>query len=373
MIIAEKLKNKNYLFLIVICLLFISCNEDPPVTTSDEPLGYTSVGTPAQSLTEFESALERIRTDLKIPGFSAAITKNRKIVWAKGFGLSNKERGISATPETVYHLASLTKPFAATIIMQLIEENKLTLETPISDYGIDLGTQGVIRVKHLLSHTSEGVPGSHYNYSGNRYAYLDAVISGASGKTFCELLNEKIILPLNLNLTAPYPFSPDNCLQNNQVLGQLAQGYTPNGQYPMFYPTYFGSSGGLVSNALDMSKFSIAFDNDLLLTAESKELMFTPTISNSGSELPYGLGWFVDNNETVKIIWHYGYWDAISTLIMKIPERELSFVIFANTDRLSSSSQGIGTDEDVNHSVVAQEFLNAFIYGTAQLPDSLIY
>ena len=59
--------------------------------------------------------------------------------------------------------------------------------------------------------------------------------------------------------------------------------------------------------------------------------------------------------------------------VVEIPERELSFVIFANTDRLSSSSQGIGADEDVNHSVVAQEFLNAFVYGTAQLPDSLIY
>ncbi|MGB5849259.1 MAG: serine hydrolase domain-containing protein [Ignavibacteriaceae bacterium] len=367
------MKNIKYLILIVIYLLFISCEDEPPVVPSNEPLGFTSVGAPAQSLTEFESVLERIRTDLKIPGFSAAITKNRKIVWAKGFGYSNKLRATNAIPETVYHLASLTKPFAATIILQLIEENILTLETPISDYGIDLGTEGVIKVKHLLSHTSEGVPGSYYNYNGNRYSYLDFVISGASGKTFCELLNEKIILPLNLNLTAPNPFSPTNCLQNTQVLEKLAQGYTSNGQYPISYPNYFGAAAGLLSNVIEMSNFSIALDNDLLLSAESKELMFTPAISNSGGELPYGLGWFVDNNESVKIIWHYGYWDAISTLILKIPERELAFVIMANTDRLSSASQGIGSDEDVNHSVVAQEFLNAFVYGTAQLPDSLIY
>ena len=367
------MKNKKFLFLIVACLVFMSCDEDPPVATSDEPLGYTSVGEPAQSLEEFENVLERIRTDLKIPGFSAAITKNRKIVWAKGFGYANREKSIVATPETVYHLASLTKPFAATIVMQLIEENKLTLETPISDFGIELDSQGIIRVKHLLSHTSEGVPGSHYNYSGNRYAYLDAVISGASGKSFCELLNEKIIIPLNLNLTAPYPLSPSNCIQNNQILNKLAQGYTSNGQNILNYQTYFGTSAGLVSNVIDMSKFSIALDNNILLTAESKELMFTPTISNSGDELPYGLGWFIDNNGSVKIIWHYGYWDATSSLILKVPERELSFVILANTDRLSSASPGLGSDEDVNHSVVAQEFLNAFIYGTAQLPDSTIY
>jgi CubicO group peptidase (beta-lactamase class C family) len=364
---------KKYLFLFVACILIISCNEENPVSNSQEPLGYTSVGPPAQSLSEFESVLERIRTDLKIPGFSAAITKNRKLVWAKGFGYSNKESGIKATPETVYHLASLTKPFAAVIIMQLVEENKLSLETPISDYGINLESRGIIRVKHLLSHTSEGVPGSHYNYNGGRYAYLDQVISGSSGNTFCELLNEKIIQPLNLTLTAPNPLSPNDCLHYTSILEKLAQGYTPNGQDPMPLPTLFVSAAGLISNVIDISKFSIAVDNDVLISAETKELMFTPFVSNSGEELPHALGWFVDNDEDVIIIWHYGYWDSYSALIMKIPEKELSFVILANTNRLSSASDNLGRDEDVNHSVVAQEFLNAFVYGTAQLPDSLIY
>jgi CubicO group peptidase (beta-lactamase class C family) len=252
------MKNKKYLFLIIACLMFMSCEEDSPVATSEEPLGYTSVGKPAQSLEEFESILERIRADLKIPGFSAAITKNRKIVWAKGFGYANREKSIVATPETVYHLASLTKPFAATIIMQLVEENKLSLDDPVSDYGIELDAQGVIRVKHLLSHTSEGVPGSHYNYSGNRYAYLDFVMSGASGKSFCELLNERIILPLNLTLTAANPLSPKNCVENTTILQKLAQGYTSNGQYTVPFPTLFNSAAGLISNVIDVAEFSIA-------------------------------------------------------------------------------------------------------------------
>jgi CubicO group peptidase (beta-lactamase class C family) len=363
----------KYISLVVVCILIISCDEENPLSQSEEPLGYTSVGPPAQSLTEFENVLERIRADLKIPGFSAAITKNRKIVWAKGFGYSNRESGIKATPETVYHLASLTKPFAAVIIMELIEENELTLETPISTYGINLDSRGTIRVKHLLSHTSEGIPGSHYSYNGGRYAYLDQVISGASGNTFCGLLNENIILPLNLDLTTPNPLSPNNCLQNTSILGKLAQGYTPNGQDPMPLPTLFCSAAGLISNVIDISRFSIALDNDVLISAESRELMFTPFTSNSREKLPHGLGWFVDNNEDVKVIWHYGYWDSYSALIMKIPDSELSFVILANTNRLSSASENIGRDEEVNHSVVAQEFLNAFVYGKAPLPESSVY
>lgn len=367
------MKTLKYMFLLVCSLLFLHCKDDTSESTPEEPLGYTRVGTPARTLAEFETVLERVRTDLKIPGFSAAITKNRRIVWARGFGYSNRERAVAATSETVYHLASLTKPFAATLIMQLAEENRLSLDNPISQYGINLGSQGVIRVRHLLSHTSEGIPGSHYQYNGGRFAHLDAVIAGASGTTFCQLLRNRILVPVSLSWTAPFPLSPNDCMQNYQILDRLAQGYSSNGQKTVPYQTYFGSSAGLVSTVIDMSRFSIAFDNNELVSAASKTLMFTPARSNSGSELPYGLGWFIDNNESVTIVWHYGYWDAVSTLIMKIPERELSFVVLANTDRLSSASQGIGTDEDVNRSVVAQEFLNAFVYGTAQLPDSLIH
>ena len=60
----------KYLVLIIGCVLIYGCKEDSPVQP-EEPLGYTSVGTPAQSLAEFENVLERIRTDLKIPGISA--------------------------------------------------------------------------------------------------------------------------------------------------------------------------------------------------------------------------------------------------------------------------------------------------------------
>ena len=363
---------KKFLIVIILSLIINSCAEDTPVSP-EEPLGFTSVGTPAKSLSDFENVLERIRTDLKIPGLSAAITKNRKIVWAKGFGYANKESATEAAPETVYHLASLTKTFAATLIMQLVEENKLSLDDPVSDYGIDLDAEGIIRVKNLLSHTSEGVPGSHYSYSGNRYSYLDYVMSGVSGKTFCELLNERIILPLDLNLTAANPFSPQNCVQNTAILDKLAQGYTANGQSAVPFPTIFNSAAGLLSNVIDVSEFSIALDNDIVLNDTTKEIMFTPFISNNGDTLPHALGWFVDRNESVKVIWHYGYWDAYSALIIKIPEKELSFVILANSNRLSSASKGLGTDQDVNHSVVAQEFLNAFVYGSAQLPDSSVY
>ena len=88
----------------------------------------------------------------------------------------------------------------------------LDLQEPITTYGINLVSSYTIRVIHLLTHTSEGEPGSHYRYNGNRFSRLDSVIQRASGMSFCELLLLQIIDPLQSEYTAPNPLSPANCM-----------------------------------------------------------------------------------------------------------------------------------------------------------------
>ena len=151
----------------------------------------------------FETMLESLRQELKIPAYSAAIVKDQKVIWAKGFGYADVENKIPATEHTAYHLASLTKTFASTILMQLVQEGKIKLDDPVSKYGITLESDGVIRVHHLLSHTSEGNPGEQYRYNGNRFAELDKVVERATGKSFAELLIANILDPLGMNETAP--------------------------------------------------------------------------------------------------------------------------------------------------------------------------
>src|SRR5262245_65512548 len=155
-----------------------------------------------ERLAAFEKRIDSLREELKIPALSAAIVKDQKVVWAKGFGYADLENKIPATEHTSYHLASLTKTFASTILMQLVQEGKVKLDDPVSKYGILLESEGVIRVKHLFSHTSEGNPGEGYNYNGNRFAELDKVIQKATGRSFAELLIEKILDPLDMNETA---------------------------------------------------------------------------------------------------------------------------------------------------------------------------
>ncbi len=123
----------------------------------------------------------------------------------------------------------------------------------------------------------------------------------------------------------------------------------------------------MISCVIDMAKYDIAIDSNKLLPEEMKARMFTRTRSVTGDMLPYGLGWFVQHHRDVKMVWHYGYWTANSSLILKVPEHEVTFIVLANTDMLSRPFNLGGGD--VLNSVIAVEFLNAFVFGSAMLPD----
>jgi len=339
-------------------------------TAAPEPLQVTYEA----DLVGFPARLDSLRVQLRIPGMSAALVHEGEVIWARGFGLANVETHLPATSATPFHLASLTKPFAATILMQLVEAGSVDLDAPVSDYGVDLQSTGVIRVRHLLTHTSEGTPGSAYHYSGNRFAYLDQVIRSASGRSFAELLVERIIEPLGLRHTAPNPLQAEafalTGLDRNRFMEDMAAGYELRGAevLPRAHPDYFGAAAGLVASAEDVAAFSIAIDEGRLLDAETWAQVFTPATSNTGVTLPYGLGWFIQPYEGVTLQWHYGYWTTNSSLIVRVPEKGLAFVVLANTPQLSAAYGGLGSDNDVLRSDVAGLFVDAFVVGAEPLP-----
>ena len=465
----------------------------------------TAQSSDAARLARLESQLESLRQELKIPALSAAIVRDQKVLWAKGFGFADVENKVPATEHTPYHLASLTKTFASTILMQLVQEGKIKLDDPVSKYGITLESDGVIRVKHLLSHTSEGNPGESYRYNGNRFAELDKVVQRATGKSFGELLIANILDPLDMTETAPnvprivstkspggtdpaaeaevkaavmdliggfnagsvdqierrlapqqnrFPgeggfltsfidaselrgafqsgfklnFRVDNLeaavygttavstffmsgtitpsngtprkdgpwrsslVWNKQdgawklvhshqsamnsamitekhqqrfdtVSKSLAQPYALDREFKITkisYPQGFSTSAGLMASVLDMAKYDIAIDQNKFLNRETQQLAFTPTVSTKGEALPYGLGWFTQNYKGTKMLWHYGYWTANSSFILKIPERNITFIAMANTDNLSRPTDlGAG---DALSSPVGMAFLKTFIF-----------
>jgi CubicO group peptidase (beta-lactamase class C family) len=364
---------KRVLLLFPLLFAFAACGSDPAAPGSGEPT-FPVDFTPG--VRGFEAQLDTLRVGHTIPGMAAAIVENGQVVWSGGLGYADIAAGKPVTESICFHLASLTKPFASVIIMQLVEEGLIDLDDPVSDYGIDLSSSGVIRVRHLLTHTSEGTPGSAYRYNGSRFGQLDRVIESASGRTFGELLVERILEPLQLTQTAPSPSSPADFaltgLNRDEFMADMATPYEPRGSRVVRseYATGFSSAAGLISSAHDMATFASAIDQGLFLQPATWQAVFTPAVSNGGSVLPYGLGWFVQERQGVELQWHYGYWNATSTLIVRAPAVGRTFIVMANTDMMSRPYDlGLG---DVSRSPFARLFLDSYVYGNAQLPGATV-
>ena len=328
----------------------------------------SDVTEPARSIEDFGARLERLRADGHIQALSAVIVKDQRIAWSGSFGGDDARR---ITDTTVFHLASLTKPLASTVILQLVDEGSVSLDDPVANYGIVLSGGGTIRVRHLMSHTSEGVPGSGYSYNGNRFSLLDSVIVRATHQSVAAAIHQRIVAPLGLRHTAPAPQSAAfdaSGLDREAYLTNLVPGYTWTGTRfaATPYETTFNSAAGLTASARDYAAFSMAMDRDAFLRPATKALAYTAVAGPSGEPFPYGLGWFVTDYKGVRVIWHYGYWTASSTLVIKVPTQGLTFVLFANTDGLSAPYPlGAGRLEA---SPWAREFLETFAIARLSLP-----
>jgi CubicO group peptidase (beta-lactamase class C family) len=343
--------------------------------------------------------LDSVRQRLRIPGMSLAIAEGGRLTWAHGLGQAHVEKAIPAGPDTIYHLASVTKPFGTTVVLQLVEEGRLQLDAPLSGFGINMKRSAPVRVWHVMSHTSRDPPGTRYRYDGSAFGILDRIVEQVTGQSFASELASRITRPLALRHTAPNPYDPqidvsgpwawflgisaptdegvaqarttftDFGADRRSIESSLAMGYARrNGQWiwpaglfgplePMPHPTSLFAGGGLVASAPDVARFSVALDEHRLLSAETLGRAYTPIVSPSGEVLPYGLGWFVQQYQGTKLVWHHGQSFEASSLIVKIPERRITFVALANSDGLSRWRR-LGDHGDVLASPVAVLFLN---------------
>ena len=261
---------------------------------------------------------------------SAAIACGGAVRWSSGFGSADVARDVPATPQTVFHIASLTKTFASIVLLQLVDEGRISLDDPVSDYGVELS--GDVRVRHLMSHTSDPPPGAAFRYDGNRYALLDSVVRRADGQPFVEAVLERVIGPAGLTSTAP---SSGNGDEAGAIRAALAQGYDGGGR-PIAYPAHFSVAAGLLSTVLDLVTYAAAIDEGRLYPEGGRSLAFSPMRATSGAELPYGLGWFVEHRTGGDVAWHFGSWTGNSALLVLAPDRGASFALLANSDRLST-------------------------------------
>jgi CubicO group peptidase (beta-lactamase class C family) len=310
---------------------------------------------------KFEKRIDLIRQSLDIPGMSVAILRKQEVILARGFGIVDITKGTLATEHTPYPIASLTKTFAAAVIMRLVESGKLDLDEAMSSYDpgyaqwcAELKSRSLakarnyncgserITVRHHLTHTAQGKPGAAYQYNGFLFARLTEVINALSPKGFDRSIEEDILRPLGMNDTALGSNDPHKA----SVISRMAKPYKLDQDWKVVESTtftppfdYMSAASGLISTVMDLAKFDIAIDRDMVYSPQTKQQIWTVASSPTGQRFPYGLGWFVSESAAgePRLFWHYGWYpDAFSSLLLKIPDRELTLILLACTDRASS-------------------------------------
>ncbi len=297
---------------------------------------------------------------------SVLIADHGKVIYQRAFGLANREWQIPHTTDTAFRIASLTKQFTATLIMQLAEQGKLRLDDPIGKYVPELSPETGKRVTlhQLLNHTSgivdyanfpgfwanrlgekvpkadflaimnrplEFEPGSQGHYSSSNYTLLGWVIEKQTGKSYADALDSMILRPLGMQRTA-YD-APD------RIIPRKASGYVRAlGEYrpadPLWIPN-IGAGGGVASTTGDFFKLDRALAGDTLLKPESKRQMFTPYIKDDvWGDLSYGYGWLIGARTIAGkprlVHEHGGNGNGFRTLVTRYPEEGKLVVIFLN-------------------------------------------
>lgn len=313
--------------------------------------------------------MEAMRKD-SIPGVTFLVTQNGKVLKAGSYGLANIELNVPAKQETVYELASISKPITATAIMLLVEEGKLNLDSSISNYLNNVpASHQKIKLRNLLNHTS-GIPEDHFNYQklyapsplryntqeqladlfkakllfepGERFKYSNAgffmqaaIIEKASGMPYYDFVKQRIFKVAGMK-TARF-------IHADSVVYNRAQGYTLRksnwvrfsleGVLQALDNNGFGAAMASVN---DIRLFFEALNAGKVLKKESFAAMQVASLFNNGNKVaanpnasPCGLSWFLQAKdfEGRNCISHSGH---TGTYAVFFPESGLSVIYFTN-------------------------------------------
>ena len=276
---------------------------------------------------------------LEIPGLAYGVIHDGELLFDGATGYSGSPDQ-PFTVRTPLDIASISKSIAAVAIMQAVERGELTLSDPVVRFLPDFSGPPEITIRHLLNHTSEGIPGDEYKYMPTRYVLLGSILEEVTGQQYPSIIRERILEPAGM--------------EEHDSPG-LTAGW------------------GMISTAENLFKYAIALDRDLLMTRATQELMAARTESPRGVDLPVGLGWFCQMIQQEPVTWGYGQEGdgKSSVLFLRVPRLRLTLVIAAESDRLSNPFRLL--HGDVRSSPFAMAFFRRFVAswpgGVRQSPD----
>ncbi len=308
-----------------------------------DPFSDTSFVIPVQSQQELLADMDTIVKAIEFKG-SVLIAHNSGIILNKSYGMADNDKKILNTPQTRFHIASLSKQFTAMAILVLYAQKKIDLQDRISKYIPDCPVAWqYITIHHLLTHTS-GIqddmnivnidqlkktslkfqPGTEWDYSNIGYNLLGYIIEQSANQTFETFLQENIFTPLNMDNTG---------YGNNQI--NQAVGYTIGFikadvvDWSQLY--YTSAAGGLYSTTEDLYIWNQALLTNKLVSKNLIKKMFTsyvPTIWSK--DMGYGYGWFVGQRFNHRVVEHSGSLPGFSTYNGLYPDDDIHIIALSN-------------------------------------------
>lgn len=335
----------------------------------------------------------RFATDERAPGLAVGVWRDGAVLYRAGFGSRGGGTGNPAVgPETLFHMASVTKPFVATAIMQLVESGKVSLDSTVRTYlpyfAMKDPRAAGITVRQVLTHTAGigdvedyrwqnpeyddgaleryvrgladstliAAPGERWAYSNIGFEILADLISKVSGQSFEDYIQARILTPLGMRKSTLLMTDIDSTLMAYGHHRDSTGTSRPIGYYP--YNRRHAASSTLHSNVDDMLRWAAAnlgrgtLDQASILGAASYDQLWTTQrdmtaeiaerARQAGATSPYekmgiGLSWFLPVRKGAQLVWHSGGDNGFRSDLVLVPGKRLAIVVMVNDDGIDPS------------------------------------
>ena len=336
-------------------------------TAAQTPDGGEQGGAPPADPGRIEAVADSIvhhalATDVA-PGITVAVARDGEVVLEKGYGTADVEMGVVAGPATVYRIGSITKQFTAAVVMRLVEQGRLSLDAPITDYLPDYPAQGrTVTIRHLLTHTSgipsytglgetfwskarldlteaelialfdelpyDFEPGADYRYNNSAYYLLGVVIGEVTGTPYPEHLESTLLAELGLEHTL--------YCDNTRIVPGRAEGYAYTEADGLVNAEYIsmanpGAAGAMCSTVGDLVRWTEGLHDGDVVSPSSLGAMTTPAVLTSGDTTSYGFGLGLGELEGHRRVSHGGGINGFTSFLAHYPDDGLTVAVLTNS------------------------------------------
>ncbi len=347
-------------------------------------------------LEEFRRFLQEYRRAEQIPSFSVALVKDGEIVLTEAIGWQDHDAEEPTTTETTYLVASISKTFTAATLLAMEADGHIDLEddfTTLSDWDercewltgggiifgggtLDDGTvvepprcDEPISLRHVLQNQVQGQPGTMFMYNPIVFGRLSNWVEENTDRTWRDWMNKYVLGPAELDAVAAGWRDPDKSAARTNLAPPFRHAPEDDaGIAPSVLPNpELNASSGIIAGIMGLAKYSIALDQGKILSPELRERMWTPPTMPDGKPAAYAYGWWVQEWQGHRLVWHGGWWpDAYAGLLLKAPDDGWALIALGNTDGIRWGNPL--HKAEVDKSPLAARFLSLFVADSGKRP-----